>query len=211
MAADLAALTAQIGAHLPGCALRAATLAEPGALARATAGAAAGLIYPMFMAEGWFTKSAIPARLAEVGAEVGANRWQIAPPFGTASEVQDLAVEIAQASGAARVLLAAHGSFRSAAPKALADAVAVTITARSQLPCAAAFIDQSPRLAQSHGYGRDSICLPFFAMRGDHLRKDIPEALAQAGFAGRLLPALGEHPQVPALVAGIIAQSLGSG
>ena len=52
--AALALLAAQVRGHLPGWQVVSATLAKPGAL-DAVAGGTPGLVYPMFMAGGWFT------------------------------------------------------------------------------------------------------------------------------------------------------------
>ena len=52
------------------------------------------------------------------------------------------------------------------------------------------------------------ICLPFFALRAGHVENDIPEALADAGFTGPLLPAIGEHPCVPKLIAASLAHAV---
>lgn len=200
MAAELRALAAQVAGHLPGWQVGAATLAERGALAQAVAGPEAGVIFPLFMAAGWFTQSAIPQRLAEAGAD----GWRILTPFGETAVVQDLAVTVSREAGVAEVLLAAHGSFKSAAPAAVAGRVAARIADQTGARVEAAFIDQSPRLAEVQGFGPAAICLPFFAMAGGHVTQDLPQALAQAGFAGRILPALGCDARVPALIAGLI-------
>lgn len=197
IAAELEALAKRVAVHLPDHHLRAATLAEDGALARAVAGLSGGVIFPLFMAAGWFTQTAIPKRLAEIGAE----GWHILTPFGEAAEVQALAVQIAEESGAGEVLLAAHGSFKSDAPAAVARKVVSLMKAPR---AAAAFIDQEPQISQARGFGRDSICLPYFAMAGGHVLIDLPQALQEAGFAGRLLPPLGADPRVPALIASLI-------
>ena len=57
-------LAARIAPHLPQAQVGGATLAMPGALNIATADT---LIYPMFMASGWFTRSELPRRLALAG------------------------------------------------------------------------------------------------------------------------------------------------
>lgn len=204
-AAALDRLALQVAGHLPGWRVGAATLAEPGALARAVAGCPSGVVFPLFMAPGWFTRSAIPARLAEAGVATGGAGWTVLPPFGAAGAVQDLALRQVRESGAGAVLLAAHGSFKSPEPARVALALAGRIVAETGLRAEAAFIDQSPRLAGVRGFGPEAVCLPFFAMAGGHVLDDIPAALAEAGFAGRLLPALGTDPRVPALIAGLIA------
>ncbi|MFN4154808.1 MAG: cobalamin biosynthesis protein CbiX [Paracoccaceae bacterium] len=221
--AALAALAVQVGAHLPGWRVQAATLAAAGALADAVgqAGEAGGLVYPMFMADGWFTRQHLPERLVKAcqaalfdagtcdrdncGGVAGCARWHILPPFGLDRSVQDLALRVLHEAGVppgGEVLLAAHGSGRSAAPSEVAQEVAERLgqgllLARSE----AAFIDQTPRLAEVSGFGPDAVCLPFFAAEGEHVTDDLPDALRQAGFAGRTLPPLGRDARVPGLIA----------
>ena len=74
------------------------------------------------------------------------------------------------------------------------------------MPTQAAFIDQSPQLETTKGYGASAVCLPFFAMAGGHVTEDIPQALTQAGFAGRILPPVGLDARVPRLIADAIRQ-----
>lgn len=203
-AGDLRQLAQAVAVHLPGWRVTSATLAEAQALTQALPGPGlgqSGFVYPMFMAEGWFTRTHLPQRLADAGA----GDWQVLGPFGTDPAVQALAVTLLQEAGlraGGDLLIAAHGSFRSAAPAQVAQAVAARCGAELALGRAeAAFIDQNPRLAQVQGFGPDALCLPFFAARGGHVIDDLPQALAQAGFAGRVLPALGLDHRVPALIA----------
>ena len=195
--ADLAQLAARVAAHLPGWRVGSATLAAPGALARAVAALGPdGVAYPMFMADGWFSQTHLPQRLAEAGA----RGWHILPPFGTDPAVQALCLQIALEAGQPEVLLAAHGSFRSPAPALVADKVASQLRSHFRR-VNAYFIDQDPRIASATGYSENAICLPFFAAAGDHITHDLPRELAKAGFPGRTLPPLGLHPQVPGLIA----------
>lgn len=201
--AELALLAAAVAAHLPGWTMTSATLADPDALARAVTGAN-GLVYPMFMAGGWFTATHLPQRLASAGA---AN-WHILVPFGLDSNVQALTVEIARAAAAKRadppaeVLLAAHGSFRSSAPSDVAFAMVKHLRSAGLNHVEAGFIDQSPQIADvARNFGANAICLPFFAARGGHVIDDLPQALAEGGFTGQILPPVGLDPRVPALIA----------
>lgn len=205
-AADLARLAAAVAVHLPGWQVASATLAEDVALAdavmdAAAAGGARGFVYPMFMAAGWFTRTHLPERLAQAG---GAD-WQILDPFGIDPSVQALALTLVREAGLGAgdaLLLAAHGSFRSPAPSEVANGVAADIgTALGLARAQAAFIDQTPRLAEAVGFGPAALCLPFFAASGGHVIDDLPAALAQAGFAGRVLPPLGLDARVPGLIA----------
>lgn len=193
----LADLARAVTSHLPGAEIRVATLAAPGALDRALRGAT-GLVLPLFMAGGWFTRTYLPKRLAEAG---GAG-WQLLEPLGCDPAVQDLAVAMArEALPATRLILAAHGSGRSPVPGAIAERLAARMTQELGLPAQAAFIDQAPRLADLRGHDDATVCLPFFAAAGEHVTEDLPRALAEAGFQGRTLTALGLDPRLARIIA----------
>jgi sirohydrochlorin ferrochelatase len=198
----LARLAAEVRALLPGWRIGSATLAEPGAIADSVGPAAQGVVYPMFMAGGWFTRVQIPARLAAAGAPVGQGGWQVLEPFGCDPAVHDLCVELVRRAGATDAILAAHGSFKSTAPSDIARHVAGRIARETGARAAAGFIDQDPQLASLGGF--EGICLPFFAAEGGHVTEDIPQALAAAGFRGRILPPVGLDPRVPGIIAAAI-------
>ncbi len=205
-AAEIAALAARIADHLPGWHVGSATLAEADALPHAVAGAAPGIVYPLFMAGGWFTQTLLPKRLTEAG---GAG-WRIAEPFGTDPAVADLTVTLAREAldGRREILLAAHGSSRSSAPSDIAFAMAARLKADLGLSrCEAAFIDQTPQIVHVAPTMPDALCLPFFAARGGHVIDDLPEALAEAGFRGPVLPPVGLDPRVPALIAAALRRA----
>lgn len=202
-AADLAEFAARVATHLPGRRVASATLAEPETLAQAVAHLGpGGLVFPMFMAGGWFTRVHLPAKLRAAG---GLD-WQVLEPFGCNPALHDLAVQVvAQALAGqpgAEVLVAAHGSFKTSVPSDIACHLAAKLKLALGLArCEAAFIDQAPQLSQAQGFAPHAICLPFFAAMGGHVTEDIPAALTAAGFQGRTLPPLGLHPIVPELVA----------
>ena len=204
--AELALLATAVAALLPGWTVTSATLADEGALVRSVTGTV-GIVYPMFMAGGWFTTRHLPDRLATVGA----GGWQILAPFGLDPAVQALTVQIAREAfygqdlSYAEVLLAAHGSFRSPAPAEVAYEMVRQLQLAGLSQVEAGFIDQSPKIVDIAGrFGRNAVCLPFFAARGGHVLDDLPTALAEAGFSGRLLSPVGLDPRVP----GLIAQAL---
>lgn len=204
-AAELAALAARVAEHLPGWKVGSVTLAEPGAVARAVAGRAGGLVYPLFMAGGWFTRVQIPAKLTEAGA-LG---WQVLEPFGCDPAVHDLCVTLAREAGAEALILAAHGSSKSQVPSDIARHVAGRIADECvSARVAVGFIDQSPQLSSLSGFGDRATCLPFFAATGGHVTGDVPQALAEAGFAGRILPPVGSDARVPALIAAAILRGV---
>lgn len=193
-AADIAALAAQVGECLPGWQVASVTLAEGGALADAVAGQA-GLVYPLFMAGGWFTRTHLPERLRAAGG----GDWQVLDPFGTDPAIADLTLDLARAAGRP-ILLAAHGSFRSDAPSRIAHDMCARIEAHG-IPARAAFIDQAPQIAEVAAQIPDAACLPFFAARGGHVVDDLPRGLAEGGFRGPLLDPVGLDPRVPAIIA----------
>lgn len=197
------ALAAEVAALLPEAQIRGATLAKPGALDRCADNAV--LIYPMFMAEGWFSQSELPRRLALAGAE----RARVLPPFGNDPRLPQLCRQIvaraAQDQGWSikdtTLLLAAHGSGRSRAPARAAWAMAEAL-APGLAHTTCGFIEEAPFLRDAAtGLGAQTICLPLFATRAEHVTGDIPEALIQAGFTGPLLPPVGAAPEVPQMIA----------
>jgi sirohydrochlorin ferrochelatase len=193
-------LAGQVQTLLPGWTIRAATLAEPGALGRAVAGIGGGAVFPMFMAGGWFTRVQIPAKLAEAGA----GDWTVLEPFGCDPTVHDLCVTLVREAGADQVILAAHGSFKAAAPSDIANHVADRIAAETGARVRTGFIDQEPQLATLTGMA--GVCLPFFAAGGGHVSDDIPSALAEAGFSGRILPPVGLDARVPGIIAAALVR-----
>ncbi|MGO4851777.1 sirohydrochlorin chelatase [Phaeovulum sp. W22_SRMD_FR3] len=208
----LQALAQSVAAQLPGWRVRGATLAAEGALAAALEGLQRPVIYPFFMAEGWFTGTHLPKRLAEAGA---VNARQVAP-FGVDPALPDLmaivAENAAKAAGippqASTLLLAAHGSKVSKTSTRSTYDMAEALRQRTgfaRILCG--FIEEAPFLAEAARDLTPAICLPFFALRAGHVAGDLPEALEEAGFTGPLLPAIGEHPEVPALIAAALLRA----
>ncbi len=203
--AALAALAARVQSHMPGCTVGSATLAAPGALETALERLAPeGAIYPFFMADGIFVRKTLPARL-------GGHPARVLAPLGRDPNLPALAARHLEEACAARgwrpeavsLLIAAHGSARgpraAAAAREFGAALAALWPGRAPL---FGFVEQAPTLAEA---ARDlparTLCLPFFAAEGGHYREDVPEALDTARFAGARLPPLGQHPEVPALIA----------
>jgi sirohydrochlorin ferrochelatase len=202
-------LAARVAACDPGCEVVGATLAMPGALAAVADDDC--LIYPMFMAEGWFTRSELPRRLAQAGA----GKAQVLRPFGTDPALPGLIVAQAHAAATEQgwtpqettLLLSAHGSQRSQASFTITTALAETI-APHFTRAVTGFVEQEPFIADAaRGLDR-AVSLPFFALRAEHVLDDLPEALDQAGFTGPRLDPIGLAPQVPALIAASIRAAL---
>jgi sirohydrochlorin ferrochelatase len=206
--AEIAALAASVGARLPGWRIAGATLAAPGALERALEGLRDPLVFPFFMADGWFTRTELPRRLAAAG-HAGLT---LMPAFGLLPAVAPLAADISRAAAAASgwkaeettLVLAAHGSGRSRASAEATRAIAATIGGFASVRTG--FVEEAPHIEDAaRGLGTRALCLPLFVARWGHVQEDIPAALARAGFAGALLDPLGTHPSVPALIAHALA------
>lgn len=194
--AALARLAGQVAGHLPGWHVRSATMATPGRLeAEAAALADGALVYPFFMAGGHFVTRVLPGR-------IGASRLRMLDALGCEAGLPGVAAGLLGRQ-ARQVVLAAHGSGRG---RAAADAAwrlaerLAPLLARATITVG--FIEQSPSVAEAaSGLGPEAVCLPCLAFPGGHFRQDVPQALAAAGFRGRLLPVLGLADAVPALIA----------
>ena len=212
--AEIAALATSVAAHLPGWDIRSSTLAAPGALDRAVAGLSAPLIFPFFMADGWFIRAALPDRLAKAGV----SDATVLTPFGLLPQVKALAGDAAAAAAQRHgwscaetvLVIAAHGSGRSPYPAQAAGATAEAIAATHGFAAIRiGFIEEPPYLADEAAHaGLRAICLPLFVARWGHTETDIPEALRKAEFSGVLLDPIGTLPEAPKLIAGAIAGSL---
>lgn len=188
-----------------------ATLAKPGSLRDALTRLADPVIYPFFMAEGWFTRRELPRRLAELNVAA-----PILPPFGVDPALPALIARVASEAAKTRgsepkstdLILVAHGSKVARKSKDSAYAMADRLrdfTAFTNIRVA--LIEEPPFLVDVAAQSREGLCLPFFALRAGHVTDDIPQALEDAGFTGTLLPAIGEHPEVPALIAAALARA----
>ncbi|MFY0618290.1 CbiX/SirB N-terminal domain-containing protein [Shimia sp.] len=191
--------------HLPGWNIRAATLAMPGALERQASEIAEGSqVFPMFMADGWFVGKVLPKRLN--GAPL-----TILPPLGFDQNLPDFAANTVRDALANRgwrepeshLLVAAHGSARGPKAAESAQAFRDALSKRFEsLKITVGFVEEAPFIEQAaRGLPRQTLCLPFFALEGDHCREDIPEGLEKAAFSGDLLAPLGSWPQVAQMVA----------
>jgi sirohydrochlorin ferrochelatase len=209
----LKALATATAHHLPeGWRLRGATMAAEGALEEALAGLSQPLIYPFFMAEGFFTGTLLPRRLTAAGVTAAVQT----PPFGVDPALPALmarvALEAAQASGItpadSALLVAAHGSKVS---RTSADSTHAMVAALGPLTgfgrILAGFVEEAPFLADQARSLAHGICLPFFALEAGHVVGDIPEAMEEAGFDGPILSPIGQHPDVPALIAAALMRA----
>ncbi len=210
-------LAAAVEALLPGgWAVRGATLSAPGAVAAGLSDLPETrrlIVYPHFMADGWFSTSELPRRLRATGA----GGRDILPAFGLDPAVFRLCRRRAEeavlaeryAPGAAALLLAAHGSPTDPRPAAAARAAARFIARSSMFrEVRTGFVDQAPFLADAARIDRPAFCLPFFASRAGHVAADLPEALAKADFPGPMLAPIGADAEAPGIIAAALTRNV---
>jgi len=209
--ATLRRLAGQVGARLPGWSVDSATLAAPDRLEQTLARHRHAMIYPMFMADGWFTTMALPKRLQE--------RWQrqMLVPLGMDPQLPGIAAQLVNRVVTAKgwsaqrtcLIIAAHGGQASQNPARAARAFTAALADIAGFgDIRLGFIEQAPDLAQiAADTGAQTVCLPFFAANGRHVRTDIPAALNRAGFRGELLDPIGLSSQIPDLIARSLKQN----
>lgn len=204
--AQIETLAARVAALLPGWRVDGATLADPDSLARVRD---ATVILPLFMADGWFTRSEMPRRLKRAGVE-GAR---ILPPFGADPALPGvgmrLAVDAAQASGIdpadATLVIAGHGSSKSSASADATRDFAASIAAENCFAhVVTGFIEEPPFLRDVSVDGA-AVCLPFFATLASHTTQDIPQDWASVGNRGPITAPVGLAEEVPELLAAALA------
>lgn len=203
--AALAELSDRVADLMPDWKIASATLAKQGSLEKtATEVGSGALIYPLFMTDGWFTRTTLPNRL-------GNDAAQILSPLGTDPALAELArdwltQELQQRQWMAEetcLIVASHGSGKSRNSSRdtnrFATALAGKINFRDQR---IGYIEEAPYLGDVvFETGPQAICLPFFAANGGHVTDDIAEALDLADFPGLRLIPIGRHAGVPALIA----------
>lgn len=206
--AALRALAARVNGRMTGWRVQGVTLAAQGRLEAAISELGKPLIYPFFMARGWFTGQVLAKKARAMG-------LRMLDPFGVEPDLVACALRELQAMLALRswraedtaLVVAAHGS---AVSRSSADsAYAFTRALHSGLgftTTRTGFIEEPPFLKDvAQGLGQ-AICLPYFAQESGHMAHDVPVALAAAGFEGPMLPPFISWADTPALIADSIAR-----
>lgn len=204
--AALAELAVQVGTLLPGWDVRSATLAAPEKLEQVLDAMDGPLVYPYFMAQGYFTGRVLPKRLEPYG---------LTPmrPFGVDPALLDLVetqLRICLQGQSwqpedTSLLVAAHGSAVSKRSADAASDFAKTLQNRFGFKeIRTGFVEQEPWLKPAaKGLGQ-AICLPFFALVAGHMLDDVPEALEEADFAGPVLASFIDWPGTAQIIAGAL-------
>lgn len=202
--AEIAALALAVAAYLPEARVAGVTLAAEGRIEALSAEQPGALIYPMFMADGWFTQVQLPKRLAQgVGPQLVSFGLDCTLPMLAANWIRAVCTERTLEPSETDLVIAGHGSGKSRrvseATQAFADRVAADLKPNS-VRCG--FVEEDPFLTDAlTGLGPNAICLPFFAAKRGHVLEDLPEAVTDSGFTGVVLDPIGLHPDVPKMIA----------
>lgn len=202
----LAALARRVSGRLDGWQIGGATLAAPGRFEAACDRLGAPLIYPFFMADGWFTRRILAAKAAQRG-------LTMLTPFGLDPALPNIAAARIRAETGGTIpsgiVVAAHGSAVAASSAASARSFAARLGSvlaaerREAGPeIRTGYVEEPPYLADiATGCDGDWLCLPFFALDSGHVQGDIPEALTRAAFTGPVLPPLIAWEDTPDIIA----------
>ncbi|EIE51355.1 cobalamin biosynthesis protein CbiX [Salipiger aestuarii] len=183
-------LASRVQSGLTGWRIGSATLAAKGRLEEEVARLGTPLIYPFFMARGWFTGQML-AKKARVMGLTMLDPFGVEPELvaSAQSELRALLAEKGWDAPDTALVVAAHGS---AVSKTSADsAYAFARALHSGLgfrDTRTGFIDQPPFLKDIAQGAGQAICLPYFAQNSGHIEDDVPAALSAAGFDGPVMP-----------------------
>ena len=164
-------------------------------------------VYPFFMADGYFVKSVLPARI-EAGAMSAACR--ILAPLGIDEKLPPLILAEALAAGAragfdpasTRLLVVGHGSALGPASANATRKAATHITGLGGFATVAtAFLEEPPfldaALAEPHP---QTVVAGFFSGDGLHAGEDVPAAIAETGANAVYAGSIGGAAAIPGLI-----------
>lgn len=186
--------------------VRGATLAKAGALDAAIDGFRAPIVFPHFMADGWFVSNYLQKRIASTGL---AN-WHMVSPLGRLESLPGIAQRKLSAALRAHELeeretslvIAAHGSPSDPRPARATERFADVLRGMSSFASIrVGYVDQAPQLSDALQINGAGILLPFFAARAGHVLIDLPKAVQAASFTGPVLAPIGTWDEIPPLIA----------
>jgi sirohydrochlorin cobaltochelatase len=120
------------------------------------------LVYPLFLSDGYFTRTLLPRRLEQAGALAGDRAVHILPPLGLDPAliglILDRAQAVARAHGwvpaCANLVLLAHGSSNNPASRRAAERVVAKIAALGVFARVRPAFLEEPPLSRPNGHAR---------------------------------------------------------
>ena len=185
------------------------------ALADAAAfGARRIVVYPLFMADGYFMRK-VRERVSAPGL---AADTVILAPLGLDEKLPDLIVEDAMAGAQARafdplksrLLIVGHGSkLGPASANATRKVAARAALTRRFASFTTAFLEEEPFLEDTlhRGAAEPTVIAGFFFGNGMHAGEDVPDAIQDTGANAIYTGAIGNRPAVAPLIAAAISES----
>lgn len=188
--------------------LRPAELALEDALHQARASGASRIaVYPMFMADGYFTGKVLPARIAAVGL---AQFCTLLAPLGLDPQLPSLMMSqaLACAGGAGlqpahtRLLVVGHGSKLGRASLRSTERVACKLRKMRRFAWVeTAYLEEAPFLnAQLRCSDLATLVLGFFSGDGMHAAEDVPGAIAEAKADAVYAGSVGREPDIANII-----------
>ena len=177
------------------------------------AGAKALAVYPMFMAEGYFTSKVLIQRLAALEIPIDVH---VLAPLGADPRMPSLmlkqAIDTAGKHGltldATRLLIVGHGSKIGPASADATRAVATVIAGERRFArVETAFLEEPEFLedALSREGPLPTVVLGFFSGDGLHAAEDVPEAISETQANAVYAGSIGKSPDLPGLIRSSIA------
>jgi sirohydrochlorin ferrochelatase len=181
---------------------------EDSVRAAIASGAKSLAVYPMFMAEGYFTRKVLVQRLAALEIPIDAH---VMAPLGADPRMPALmlaqAIATAEAGGyepaAGRLLIVGHGSKLGPASADATRAVAAEIAKAQRFArVETAFLEEAEFLADAlqRPLQMPTVVLGFFSGDGLHAAEDVPEAIATTAANAIYAGSIGRSPQVVDLI-----------
>jgi sirohydrochlorin ferrochelatase len=147
------------------------------------------LVYPLFLSDGYFTRTLLPRRLEQAGAFDRDRATHLLPPFGLDPALVDLILDRARAVARAQgwsptrtnLVLLAHGSSNNPASRRAAERMAGKIaTMRVFAGVRSAFLEEPPFLKEAVAIPHaPAVVVGLFAGEGLHGGGDAPQLVAE--------------------------------
>lgn len=164
-------------------------------------------VFPMFMADGYFTNKVLPERIANTNFS---RSCRVLAPLGLDPRLPGLmlcealsaAARAKIDTAAARLLIVGHGSQIGPASANATRAAASQIAGREMFAeVMPAFLEEAPFLEDAlKACSRPMIVSGFFSGDGMHAAEDVPEALRASGANATYAGPVGRSPGLPRLI-----------
>jgi sirohydrochlorin cobaltochelatase len=149
------------------------------------------IVYPLFLADGYFTHVALPRLVEQAIQQDAARTTSILPPLGLEPAMADLIADEAAAAAHSRaisppettVILLAHGSANDKGSRIAAELLADRVRQRQSFRnTGTAFLEEAPSLAEAMSEVRGPIIvIGLFAGEGMHGADDAKRLVAEFG------------------------------